>query len=161
MAGAPPARSVEDTMTTTKPLHPPTSPLAGATVRTAMQLGLFHCPPDADLRTLARVMAERSIHCVVVGGVHRGPAGERLTYGIVSDLDLMRGLQEPGDARIAGDVATTEPVAVLPSETLEAAARLMTEHGTAHLIVVSPQTGLPVGIVSTLDIARVVSKEPS
>ena len=50
---------------------------------------------------------------------------------------------------------------VLPSETLETATRLMTEHGTAHLIVASPQTGLPVGIVSTLDIARVVSKAPS
>ena len=73
MASARPARSVEGTMTT-KPLHTPTSPLAGATVRTAMQLGLFHCPPDADLRTLARVMAERSIHCVVVGGVHRETA---------------------------------------------------------------------------------------
>ena len=146
---------------TTKPLHTPTSPLAGATVRTAMQLGLFHCPPDADLRTLARVMVERSIHCVVVGGVHREHGGERLTYGIVSDLDLMRGLQEPDGARIASDVATTELVTVLPSETLETAARLMNEHGTAHLIVASPQTGLPVGIVSTLDIARVASKEPS
>ena len=142
---------------TTEPLHTPSSPLAGATVRTAMQLGLFHCPPDADLQTLARVMTERSIHCVVVGGIHHGHGGERLTYGIVSDLDLMRGLQEPGGARIASDVATTEPITVLPAETLETAARLMTEHSTAHLIVASPQTGLPVGIVSTLDIARVAS----
>jgi CBS domain-containing protein len=141
----------------TQPSDPPTSPLAGATVRTAMQLGLFHCPPDADLRALARVMTERSIHCVVVGGVHRGPGGERLTYGIASDLDLMRGLQEPAGARIASDVATTELITVLPGETLETAARLMTEHDTAHLIVVSPQTGLPVGIVSTLDIARIAA----
>ena len=108
------ARRVGGTMTT-KPLHTPTSPLAGATVRTAMQLGLFHCPPDADLRTLARVMAERSIHCVVVGGVHRENGGERLTYGIVSDLDLMRGLQEPDGARIASDVATTELVPSCPA----------------------------------------------
>ena len=141
----------------TQPVHPPASPLAGATVRTAMQLGLFHCPPDADLQTLARVMAERSIHCVVVGGVRRERGGERLTYGIASDLDLMRGLQEPQGARIASDVATTELVTVLPGETLETAARLMTAHNTAHLIVVSPQTGLPVGIVSTLDIARVAA----
>jgi CBS domain-containing protein len=103
-------------------------------------------------------MAERSIHCVVVGGVRRTEhGGERLTYGIASDLDLMRGLQEPAGARIASDVATTELVTVLPGETLETAARLMTEHDTAHLIVVSPQTGLPVGIVSTLDIARIAA----
>lgn len=126
---------------TTKPLDTPTSLLAGATVRTAMQLGLFHCPPDADLRTVARVMAERSIHCVVVGD------------DVVSDLDLMRGLQELDGSRIASDVATAG-IRVLPGETLEAATRLMTEHGTGHLIVVSPQTGLPVGMISSLDIAR-------
>jgi len=140
---------------------PPASLLAGITVRDAMQLGLFHCPPDADLRALARTMAERSIHCVVVGGFRRTEhGGERLTYGIVSDLDLMRGLSEPTGVRIASDVATTELIAVMPDETLEAAARLMAEHGTAHLIVASPQTGLPVGIVSTLDIARVAAGVP-
>jgi CBS domain-containing protein len=140
---------------------PPASLLADLTVRDAMQLGLFHCPPDADLRTLAHTMAERSIHCVVVGGVRRTEhGGERLTYGIASDLDLMRGLSEPAGARIASDVATTELVAVMPDEPLEAAARLMAEHGTAHLIVASPQTGLPVGIVSTLDIARVAAGVP-
>ena len=52
------------------------------------------------------------------------------------------------EATIAGDVATTELVTILPSETLETAARLMNERGTAHLVVVSPQSGLPVGIVS-------------
>ena len=140
---------------------PPASLLAGITVRDAMQLGLFHCRPDGDLRTLARTMAERSIHCLVVGGIRRTEhGGERLTYGIASDLDLMRGLSEPAGARIASDVATTELIAVMPDETLEAAARLMVEHGTAHLIVASPQTGLPVGIVSTLDIARVVAGMP-
>ena len=139
----------------------PASLLAGITVRDAMQLGLFHCPPDADLRALAHTMAERSIHCVVVGGIRRTElGGERLTYGIASDLDLMRGLSEPAGARIASDVATTELIAVMPDEPLEAAAQLMTEHGTAHLIVASPQTGLPVGIVSTLDIARVAAGVP-
>jgi len=94
---------------TTKPLDTPTtSPLAGATVRSAMQLGLFHCPPDADLRTLARVIAERSIHCVVVGD------------NVVSDLDLMRWLQEPDGSQIASDVATAG-IRVLPGDTLEAA----------------------------------------
>ena len=47
-----------------------------------------------------------------------------------------------------------------PATVLETAARLMAEHGTAHLIVASPQTGLPVGIVSTLDIARIAAGVP-
>ena len=73
-------------------------PLDGKTVRSAMQLGLFSCPPDTDLRALARMMVERSIHSVVVRGLR-----ERLTYGIVSDLDLLAGLEDPR-ARVAGDV---------------------------------------------------------
>ena len=63
-------------------------PFDGKTVRSAMQLGLFSCPPDTDLRALARMMVERSIHWVVVRGLREG-------YGIVSDLDLLAGLEEP------------------------------------------------------------------
>ena len=115
--------------TTSSTQAAPASLLAGITVREAMQLGLFNCPPDADLRTLAHTMAERSIHCVVVGGVRRGEhGGERLTYGIASDLDLMRGLSEPAGAQISSDVATTELIAVMPDDTLEMAARLMVEY---------------------------------
>ena len=68
-------------------------PLDGKTVRSAMQLGLFSCPPDTDLRALARMMVERSIHSVVVRGLREG-------YGIVSDLDLLAGLESAGTARL-------------------------------------------------------------
>jgi CBS domain-containing protein len=33
----------------------------------------------------------------------------------------------------------------------------MAEHDTAHVVVVSPSTGRPVGMISTLDIARAVA----
>jgi CBS domain-containing protein len=72
----------------------------------------------------------------------------------------MRGLCEPRGTLLASDVATTDLIAVMPDDTLETAARLMVEYGTAHLVVASPQTGLPVGIVSTLDIARVAAGVP-
>ena len=45
-------------------------------------------------------------------------------------------------------------MAIKPNDTLEHAAQLMVEHDTAHLVVVSPDSGLPVGMLSTLDIAR-------
>jgi CBS domain-containing protein len=138
----------------THPIAQPASPLAGTTVRSAMQLGLFYCLPEEDLHTLARMMAERSIHCVVIGGIERPPGDERPSWAIVSDLDLVRGLQEPAGAQLAGDLATTDVVSVSPHDTLETAARLMTEHATAHLLVASPDSGIPVGILSTLDIAR-------
>jgi CBS domain-containing protein len=126
--------------------HTPTSmDLSRSTVRDAMQLGLFECEPETDLQTVARIMATRTIHCVVV-------AGER--WGIVSDLDLMRALGPGLENARAGDIAATDVVAIKPYDTLEHAAQLMAEHDTAHLIVVSPDSGLPVGIISTLDIAR-------
>ena len=121
-----------------------TSALSRFTVLNAMQVGVIHCPPEADVATLARTMAENSIHCVVVSG----PA-----WGIVSDLDLMASLR-PGVEATAGELAASDVVVVDPSDTLEHAAQLMAEHETAHLVVVSPETRRPVGILSTLDVAR-------
>ena len=141
--------------------HPsPTSPaelLGRARVRDAMQLGLFHCEPDDDAASVARTMAEQSIHCVVVAGiVRRDHAGDRLAWGIVSDMDLMRALRPGAEEATAAEVAGTEIVTVSPLESLAAAVQLMDEHETAHLVVVSPDTGRPVGMLSTLDVARMV-----
>jgi CBS domain-containing protein len=140
---------------TTGEREAPPQLLARTSVRAAMQLGLFECDPDADVRTIARTMAERRIHAVVVADV-AGPYSprKRLDWGIVSDLDLMRALRPGLEGTTARELARTHDVAVLPTDTLKQAARLMTEHKTAHLVVVSPDTGRPVGMVSTLDIAR-------
>jgi CBS domain-containing protein len=126
--------------------HPPTY-LARSRVRGAMQLGLFECTPEADLPSVARLMAEKTIHCVVVAGD---------AWGIVSDLDLMRALGPGYEELTAGDIAATDVVIVRPDDSIEHAAQLMAEHDSAHLIVASPDTGRPIGIVSTLDIARAV-----
>lgn len=141
--------------------HPsPSSPadvLGRTRVRDAMQLGLFHCEPDDDAAAIARTMAEQSIHSVVVAGiVRRDHTGDRLAWGIVSDLDLMRALRAGAEEATAAEVAGTEIVTVSPLESLEQAVQLMDEHETAHLVVVSPATGRPVGMLSTLDIARMV-----
>jgi CBS domain-containing protein len=140
--------------------NPATAPLAQrlarTTVREAMQLGLFTCAPDDPVETVARTMAQQSIHGVVVMGIaRRGHGGEHLGWGIVSALDLMAALDPDAEGSTAGDVAGTEVVTVSPREPLGLAAQLMTEHQTAHVVVVSPETGRPVGMVSALDVARV------
>ena len=136
-------------------VHPQASPIAGLTVRDAMQLGLFASPPNADLETIARTMAKASIHCVFIADVPRRSRNrERRTWGVVSDLDLMHALRAGAGTRLASDIAATELVTVDPTDTLETAVRLMTDCGTAHLVVVSPKTGRPVGMISSLDIAR-------
>ena len=48
----------------------------------------------------------------------------------------------------------TDVISVRPDNTLETAAHLMAARGTSHLIVLSPETGFPVGMLSSLDIAR-------
>jgi CBS domain-containing protein len=122
-----------------------------------MQLGLFSCAPDDPIETVAHTMAEQSIHCVVVAGIgRRDHGGERLGWGIVSDLDLMAALAPDAETTTAGEVAGTEIVTVSPRDPLGLAAQLMVEHQTAHVVVVSPETGRPVGMLSTLDVARAV-----
>jgi CBS domain-containing protein len=124
-----------------------------ATVADAMHPGVITCPHDAPLREVARMMAAHRVHCVVVfdEGDEPGPG----SWGIVSDLDLAAGLSEGAlDERTAGQIAASPVVTVSASETLGRAAQLMAEHSSAHLVVVDPGTGLPVGVLSTLDLAR-------
>ena len=125
------------------------STLETYTVLNALQLGLIELEADADVRSLAGAMAEHSVHSVVVRGIRR-----RRTWGIVSDLDLMAAMRPELADATAGQLAATDPVVVEASETLGRAAQLMAEHQTAHLLVVDPETDEPVGIVSSLDVAR-------
>ena len=124
-------------------------PLEAFTVLNALQLGLIERTADADVRSLARAMAEHSVHSVVVRGIQRPRS-----WGIVSDLDLMAAMRPESADATAGQLAATDPVVVDPRETLGRAAQLMAEHQTAHLIVVDPVTDEPVGILSSLDVAR-------
>ena len=140
-------------------IHPKSAAaaLSRCTVRGAIQLGLFECEPAHDVRAVARTMAERSVHSVVVGGIQRRDhSGEYLAWGIVSDLDLVRALASGDPAVTAGQMAGSAIVAISPEDTLEQATRLMADYDMAHLVVVSPETGKAVGMLSTLDIARAV-----
>jgi len=123
--------------------------IAGLAVADAMHRGVVTCPPSASMREVAELLSEHRVHCAVVAG---SPEGD--LWGIVSDLDLMRGLGSPVPLT-AGNLAALEAITVEPDEQLHRAAQLMAEHDTAHLIVVAD--GAPVGILSTLDVARAVA----
>jgi CBS domain-containing protein len=131
--------------------------LEHAVVADVMHPGVMSCPPDADLVTVARMMASHHIHAVVVGGIETTSGGERLTWGLLSDLDLVAATlpELPPDAE-AADYASTELVSVRADESLERAAQLMVEHQLAHLLVLAP-SGTPVGVLSTLDVAGAIA----
>jgi CBS domain-containing protein len=129
--------------------------LEQAPVAAAMHHGVITCPHAASLQTVARMMAAYRVHCVVVFDERDEVDGTSL-WGVVSDLDLVAGMGG-GDEPTAGEIAASPIVTVSSGETLERAAQLMTEHGSAHLVVVDEASDLPIGILSTLDLARYVA----
>ncbi len=122
-----------------------------AQVSDAMHPGVVSCARDTSLRTVARIMAERHIHSVVVVDL----GGEGANWGVVSDVDLLGAAEGDLDALTAGETSGTELPTVGPGEPLSRAAQVMAEHGVSHLIVAD--AGRAVGVVSTLDVAGIIA----
>jgi CBS domain-containing protein len=121
------------------------------TVGEVMHEGIVTCSASADLDQVAAAMADHGIHCVVA--IDEGPAREDddHLWGVVSDLDLMRGIESGMDLD-AGNLAELDVATVAREDTLDRAARTMARRGLAHLVVIADDR--PVGVISTLDIAR-------
>jgi CBS domain-containing protein len=129
--------------------------LAHVRVAEAMHRGVLSCPPDLPLSAVAGLMAEHRIHCVVVEqpGTHDAEG-----WSVVSDLDLVAAaaagrLDEPAASGAAG----TSMPRIGAGQPLMRAAELMMEHDVSHLVVVGEATGRPEGVLSTLDVATVLS----
>ena len=131
----------------TTQLLDPNRTLAVRCVSDAMHHGVVTCSPDTPLPLVARLMAEHRIHCVVVS---RDTDIE--PWGVVSDLDLVAA----GD--LHGLTARAIAATVPPGESLTRAVQLMVEHAVSHLIVADPAQHVPLGILSTLDVARVLAR---
>lgn len=136
--------------------------LEDATVAEAMHPGVLTCPPEAPLRDVARMMARFRIHAVVVL-TEETEADEGVgVWGVVSDADLIRAAAvDDVDGRSAGGTAGTPVVTVYPHEPLQRAAELMNQQAVTHLVVVAPGSERPIGVISTLDVARAISAEPA
>jgi len=127
-------------------------------VTDVMHPGVVTCPTETPLVAVARMMTGHRIHAVVVFNEESDDvAGDEL-WGVVSDLDLVKAASAGViDDRTAGGTAVTPIVMVEEHEPLACAAQLMSEHEITHLVVVDPKTERPVGIVSTLDVARALA----
>jgi len=135
-------------------------PFGSATVGDAMSLGVISCPPEAPLRTVARMMATFGVHAVFVfEHVDEDDEARRL-WAAVSDLDLVGATQLDLDSLTAGAIAVTPLVSVEADRPIAQAGALMAQYGVAHLAVTDSASGRPVGVISTLDIARAVAAEP-
>lgn len=119
-----------------------------------MHPGVLTCPREASLADVADLMASRRVHCVVVTEDAEGADG---LWGIVSDLDLVAaaGVRDL-EQQTAGATAASAALTVESGETVQRAAQLMAEHGTAHLVVVDERRR-PIGVISTLDVAAALT----
>ena len=130
--------------------------LEHATVSDAMHPGILSCEPDVSATEVARVMATHHVHCVAVVGISHGKP-ECFVWGIVSDLDLVSaGIRDDAELT-ARDLAAQPVITVRPSMPLRDAGEAMVKNGVSHLVVTDGETGRPIGILSTLDVAGVLA----
>ena len=122
-----------------------------ARVVDVMNPGVITCSAEATVEEVARIMVTNHVHAVVVVGLANGDA-----WGVVSATDVLGVASEAPD-RLAGSCAGTELVTVAAEDPLSVAAGLMREHEVSHLLVVDPGRGLPVGVVSTLDVMGAIA----
>lgn len=130
-----------------------------ATVGDAMSHGVISCPPETPLRVVARMMATFGVHAIFVFEHMDEDDEARRLWAVVSDLDLVAATPLDLDALTAGSTAVTPLVSVAADRPIAEAGSMMAEHGTAHLAVTDPETRRPIGVISTLDVARAVAAE--
>jgi CBS domain-containing protein len=142
-------------METTAPTSgAPTPAYARATVADAMHSAVLTCDPATPLVTIAQRMSAERVHAIVMLMPADG-AGERIPWAVVTDLDVLRHAGRAGELT-AADVAGPELLHAHPDDRLEAVAGRMARRAATHAVVVDRERGRPVGVLSTLDIARVV-----
>src|SRR2546423_1048737 len=122
----------------------------------AMSRGVISCPPETPLRVVARMMATYGVHAIFVFENGDDDEAPRL-WAVVSDLDLVAATQLDLDTLTAGTSAVTPLVSVAPDSSIGEAGSLMAQYGVAHLAVCEPGSYRPIGVISTLDIARAVA----
>jgi CBS domain-containing protein len=122
-----------------------------AVVGDAMSAPVIACPPGASLIAIARTMATRHVHAIVV----IDDAADPVAWRVVSDRAVAAAGAAAED-RTASDLAEQPREAAEAGWPLDRAARLMAEHGVTHLVVVDPD-GRPAGMLSTLDLVGVIA----
>jgi len=132
--------------------------------RDLMEPNVLTIPADLPFRDVQ--------HLLVQAGCYGAPVVDArgTVVGVVSAMDLLRaadqaydddldpGEQDVPDAQAitAFELATPEPVWVAPDTSAEQVAQLMREHGI-HRVLVGTD-GKLLGVVSTLDLLRVVAR---
>jgi CBS domain-containing protein len=102
------------------------------------------------------MMATYRVHAIVVHAPSDERGGEH--WGVVGDTDLIRVAHEASlDEVTAEQVAASPVLVVTTADPLGRVIQLMVEHEVTHVIVIERRSGRPLGLISTLDVARVLA----
>jgi CBS domain-containing protein len=112
---------------------------------------LITCRPETPMDEVAGLMASNRVSAVVVEGL-----GGVESWGVVTDRNLLA-VAADADMRSAAECATGRLLAIGPDEPVEAAVRLMQSHSVSRLMVTDGGRGLPLGILTTLDVAAALA----
>jgi CBS domain-containing protein len=128
---------------------------ARETVGRVMHAGVVTCRPNASLRTVARLLAEHRIHAVVVTGPE-----ETAPSAVVTDRDVVFAHSRGELDRLTARDAAREPTITLrPDHNLREASETMARQGVTHIVVTARGDATPIGILSSLDIAKAVGAQ--
>lgn len=138
-----------------RPEGPPSARVTGEKVTTIGELVspyLISVEPTATLRVVVDHFIDGGVAFVVVEASHS-------VAGVISEHDVLRAIHDGADIDEvwAADIMTTDLVTAEPEASIVDAARLMTDHGVRHLLVVGDEGG----VVSIRDVLAAMTPDPT
>ena len=131
----------------------PASTVLSAEVRDVMTPGVVSIPADASLRHAYAAIDAHGIHAVLV--VERKSGAP---MGWVTASGLLHWALRGSRQHSAGQ-AVCEPVhRVSPSATVAEAAEILSRPGVSHVLVAHHGDSVPEGVVSDIDVVRLISR---
>jgi CBS domain-containing protein len=134
--------------------------LSAMHVADVMTTGLITCSPETPLLGVAKLMAREGVHAIYVFDYGTEDDEDVELWGLVSDLDLVAAARGDIEHLTAHDASVAPLVTTSTDDTLDHAAQLFAENDVSHLAILDPSTKRPVGVLSTLDIARILGGIP-
>lgn len=131
--------------------------LRSVSVRDAMHPGVISCGQATTAIEIARIMASQHVHCVAVMGSSHDARQEAMVWGIISDLDLLEAAIESNAPVTAATLAKQPVISVRSTMSVYDAAKAMVEYSANHVVVVDPDHRVPIGILSTIDVAELLA----
>lgn len=131
--------------------------LRSVSVADAMHPGIISCGQATTATEIARILTSHHVHCVAVISSSHDLRHDPMIWGIVSDLDLLKAAIESDPSVTAATLARQPVISVRSTMSVHDAAQAMVEHRAGHVVVVDPDQRVPIGILSTFDVAELLA----